>query len=112
MSATTADWIYVAALLWPLLCLAYLHAKGRIDLISCITVTKDGKTFVDGKKLSYVGTFAVMATGFAYLLLAGKLTEWYAGLFAGSFILGKFLGDREQRLQKAIDVPKVETPKL
>ena len=111
MSTTTAQWIYLATLIWPLLCLTYLHMKGRVDLLTTITTTKDSKTYVDPKKLAYMGIFFVMATGFAYLAMLDKLSEWYAGICVAAFVGGKWLGDREQRLQKALEVPKVELPK-
>lgn len=102
MSETTAAWIYIAVLVWPLACLSYLHARGKVNLLSSITTTKDGQEYVDGKKLAYVGAFAVMATAFAYLAVTDRFTEWYAGLFGALFVGGKYLGDREQRLQKEI----------
>jgi hypothetical protein len=110
MSKDTASIVYLLVLLWPLICLTWLHAKGRIDLLTSITTTKEDKTFVDGKKLAYVGTFAVMATGFAYLAQTEKLTEWYAGLMVGAFVAGKWLGDREQRLNKAAEAAKPPSP--
>ena len=103
MSATVAAWIYIGTLLWPLVCLTYLHAKGKVDLLTSITTTKDGKTYVDPKKLTYVGAFAVAATAFAYLAVTDRFTEWYVGLFLAAFVTGKILGDREQRLSKAAE---------
>lgn len=106
MSEKIAAWIYVSALIWPLLCLTYLHARGRIDLLSSVTTTKDGKEYVDGKKLAYIGAFAAMTIAFAYLAVTDRFSEWYVMVYATAFVGGKWLGDREQRLQKAIDVQK------
>lgn len=103
MKGSTAAWVYIVTLIWPLVCLTYWHVRGRIDLFSAITTTKGDKTFVDGKKLAFVGAFAVGATAFAYLAVTDRFTEWYASLFFLFCAGGKYLGDREQRLQKAID---------
>lgn len=106
MNEHAASWIYIVTLLWPLVCLTYWHAKGRIDLLTAITTTKDGNTYVDGKKLAYVGAFAVMAIAFAYLAVTDRFTEWYAMLFAAYAAGGKIMGDREQRLSKASETKK------
>lgn len=103
MNETAAAWIYIVTLLWPLVCLTWLHVNGRIDLLTSITTSKDGKTYVDPKKLTYVGAFAVAATAFAYLAVTDRFTEWYVGLFLAAFVTGKILGDREQRLSKAAE---------
>lgn len=101
MNAELAAWIYVGALCWPLACLSYWHATGKIDLLTTITTTKDARTFVDGKKLAYIGAFAASTIAFAYLAVTERFTEWYAMLYLSAFVAGKWLGDREQRLQKA-----------
>jgi len=106
MNEDLAAWIYLATLLWPLACLTWLHVKGKVDLMSSITISKDGKTYVDGKKLAYVGAFAVAATAFAYLAVTDRFTEWYASLFLAAFVGGKWLGDREQRLSKQAEQAK------
>lgn len=110
MNEKVAAVIYVVVLFWPLACLTYLHAKGRIDLLTSITATKDGRTYVDGKRLAYVGAFAASTIAFAYLAVTDRFTEWFVGLYLSAFVAGKWLGDREQRLQKANEVPK-PTPK-
>lgn len=96
------DWtkvIYVLVLLWMVACLGWGHHSGKINLWDCITTTaKSGKTFTDPKKLAYTGAFAVMAVGFAYQVIADKLTEWFCFIFVSAFVVGKWLGDREQRL--------------
>ncbi len=101
ISDRAASIIYLLVLIWPLLCLTYLHWRGKVNLISAILTTKDGKEIVDNRKLCYIGTFAVMATAFAYLALTDRFTEWYALIFVGTFVTGKALGDREQRLNRA-----------
>lgn len=103
MSEKVAAWIYIFTLLWPLLCLTYLHAKGKIDLLSSITISKDDKTYVDGKKLAYVGAFAAATIAFAYLAVTDRFSEWYVSAYLLAFVGGKWLGDREQRLSKAAE---------
>ena len=101
MNEELAAAIYIFALVWPLVCLSYYHFKGKIDLLTAITTMKDGKTYIDAKKLAYVGTFAVGSIAFAYLAITDRFTEWYAMLFFGAFVFGKIAGDREQRLNRA-----------
>lgn len=98
-AAAFAPWLYMFVLLWVCLCLGAGHHRGKINLWDTITTTKSGRTFTDAKKLAYIGSFVVMATGFAYLAMVDKLTEWYAMIFVAAWVTGKFLGDREQRLQ-------------
>lgn len=110
MSAETAVplWtqiVYVGVLVWVCICLAIGHLGKKIDLWSAITTSKkldDGtvKTIVDPKKLAYIGAFVIMAVTFAYWGLINRLSEWYATIFVAAFVLGKWLGDREQRLQQ------------
>lgn len=97
-AANIAPWVYLLVLLWVIFCLAHGHRAGRIDLWTLITTTKNEKTYVDGKKFAYIGAFVIMAITFAYWGMIDKLTEWYAALFVGAFVVGKWLGDREQRL--------------
>lgn len=99
-----APWLYMLAMVWLCVCLYFGHRSGKINLWDCVTTTKGDKTFTDSKKLAYIGTFVVMAIGFAFLALTDRLTEWYATIFVAAFITGKFLGDREQRLHKEIEV--------
>jgi hypothetical protein len=100
--STYAQWIYVAVFLWCCICLLVGHRAGKINLWDCITTTKDSRTFTDAKKLAYIGAFVVMSVTFAYWGMVDRLTEWYALLYVGAWVTGKFLGDREQRLQQEI----------
>lgn len=98
-AAEIAPWLYMGVLLWVCCCLGYGHHNKLIDLWTLITTTKGDKTYVDGKKLAYVGSFVVMSITFAYWGLIDKLTEWYAALYVAAWVAGKWLGDREQRLK-------------
>jgi hypothetical protein len=61
--------------------------KEGFDLSTCIVETATGK--VSPEKVGYMTALAMMSWGFAALVLQGKLTEWYAGLFAGIFVMGR-----------------------
>lgn len=41
------------------------------------------------EKVGYMTVLALMSWGFVTLILRDKLSEWYAGLFAGVFVLGR-----------------------
>lgn len=107
MTETVAPWIYMIVLLWCIFCLGYGHHRRKINLWDCVTttkvdqLTKEAKTFTDPKKLAYIGAFVVMSVTFAYWGLIDRLSEWYALLYATTWVAGKALGDREQRLQAA-----------
>lgn len=101
-----APWIFILVLLWCCVCLGYGHRAGKINLWDLITTSKrlvdgaESRSFTDPKKLAYVGAFVVMTVGYAYLCLLDRLSEWYAVAYVGAFVLGKWLGDREQRLSQ------------
>lgn len=100
---TPAQLLYVAVLIWCCCCLGYGHHTKKIDLWSLITTTKDEHEYTDAKKLAYIGAFVVSTVTLAYWGIVGDLnTEYiaYATLYFATWLGGKFLGDREQRLQK------------
>lgn len=99
---TAAKIIYVLVLLWLVGCIWRGHRDKHINLWHCITITaKDGKTYTDPKKVAYIGAFVVMAVAFAYLAVVDQLTDWFCATFVSAFVLGKWLGDREQRLSSS-----------
>lgn len=106
MIAHLAPWVYIGTLVLCVICLGVGHRTKAINLWDCVTTTKGGQVFTDPKKLAYIGAFVLMGTAFAYLALLDRLTEWYAGAFVSAFVIGKWLGDREQRLNRAIEVQK------
>lgn len=104
---TGAKLIFVIALVWPLVCLWIGHRASKVNLWDCVTIkAKDGAVYTDPKKVTYMGGFVVMATAFAYFTVVDQLTDWYAAIFVSAFIIGKWLGDREQRLGRSADAPK------
>jgi hypothetical protein len=106
---TTAQLIYVGVLLWCCCCLGYGHHTHAINLWTLITTTKNEKEFADAKKLAYIGAFVVSTVTLAYWGVVGKelSPEYiaYATLYFGTWLGGKYLGDREQRLQRQISDP-------
>lgn len=99
-----ADWLYLAVLMTAVLCLWRGHRTERIDLWDTIRTKKGDATYTDPRKLFEVGAFVVMSCGFSYMVIQGKLTEWYAGIYVAAFVTARYLRDREQRLNKALDV--------
>ena len=98
-----ADAIYVLALIVVVHCLWRGQRQRHINLWDIVTSTdRQGLTLTDGRKLFEVGVFVVMTVGFSYLLLIGKMSEFYAGIYVGSFIGARALRDREQRLNKQL----------
>jgi len=103
-----ADWLYLALLLTAILCLWRGQRAGVIDLWDTVRTTKKGqdgqyRTYTDGRKLFEVGAFVVMTCGFSYLVIQGKLTEFYAVIYVSAFVTARSLRDREQRLNRALD---------
>lgn len=99
--------VYVITLLLAALCLARGHRQGRIDLWHLITATdRTGVTRTDGRKLFETGAFFVMTVTFYFLTVTGKLTEWYAFIYAGAWVTARGLRDWAQlRQQQAQDKP-------
>ena len=105
-----ADYIYILTLLIVILCLYRGHRGGDINLWDCVrTTTKDGKLITDARKLWEAGAFVVMTVGFAYLVVQGRLTEFYAGIYVAAFVAARSLRDREQRLNRVLDKMPVPT---
>ena len=44
-----------------------------------------------------------MTIGFSYLVVQGKLTEFYAAIYVGAFVTARIFRDREQRLNRKIE---------
>lgn len=62
------------------------HKEG-FDLSQCIVDSATGK--VSPEKIGYMTVLALMSWGFVALTLKGLMTEWYAGLYAGIFVMGR-----------------------
>lgn len=100
-----ADYIYFAAILMVTFCLWRGHRTGQINLWDAVTTTaRDGRVRTDARKLYEAGAFVVMTIAFSYLVVQDKLSEGYAAIYVGAFVTAKFLRDREQRLNRQIDV--------
>lgn len=107
-----ADWLFLLMLLIAVLCLYRGHRNRDVDLWDVIRATgKEGKVYTDPRKLFEAGAFVVSTVGFAHMTIQGKLTEWYVMTYLGAFVTAKFLRDREQRLNRALELnaaPKEE----
>jgi hypothetical protein len=105
MIATAAPWIYVATLVALVACLYRGHRAGRVNLWELVTARdRAGRDRTDGRKLFETGAFLVMTTAFAYWALVDRLTEWYAGIYVGAFVVARMARDREQRLNRALEL--------
>lgn len=103
----TAQIIYVTVMFWLCICLGFGHRKGKINLWELVTATdKQGNHRTDSRKLFETGAFLVMTIGFAFLVVVGKLTEFYALIYVGTFVAARSMRDREQRLNRIIDNTK------
>ena len=100
-----ADYIYVLTLLIVVLCMYRGQRDGKINLWELVTATdKQGFTRTDSRKMYECGVFVVMTVAFAYLVVQDKLTEFYAAIYVSAFIAARSLRDREQRLNRALDL--------
>jgi len=105
-----ADAIYVATLLIVVVCLWRMHRDGHIRLWDLVTATdKQGFIRTDARKMFEAGAFVVMTVGFSYLLLVNKMTEFYAVIYVGAFVSARYLRDREQRLNRQIEMKEGKT---
>lgn len=97
--------VYVCALLVLVACLYRGHRAGKIDLWELVTATdKSGRTRTDSRKLFECGAFLVMSIAFSYLAMLDKLSEAYLFIYAGSWVTARIMRDREQRLNRKIDL--------
>lgn len=104
-----ADAIYVFTLAMVIICLYKGQRQASINLWDMVTSTdRQGAVRTDGRKFFEVGVFVVMTVGFSYLLLIGKMSEFYAVIYVGSFIGARALRDREQRLNKQLGLTEGE----
>ncbi len=100
-----ADAIYMVTLLVVIACLWRGQRDGLINLWDLVTSTdKASKVRTDARKMFEAGTFVVMTVGFSYLLLIGKMTEFYAAIYVGAFVTARIFRDREQRLNKLMEM--------
>lgn len=99
-----ADWLFLTMLTVAVLCLYRGHRNHDVDLWDVIRTGKGGKSYTDPRKLYEAGAFVVMTVGFAHMTIQGKLTEAYAGIYVGAWVAARYLRDREQRLNKALDL--------
>lgn len=99
-----AQHVYIGTLLWVAVCLGYGHRTGKVNLWDCVRSTdRHGVERTDPRKLFEAGAFVVMTLGFAFLVLADKLTEVYAALYVGAWVAARSLRDREQRLNRMLE---------
>lgn len=99
-----ADWLYLLVLMTAVLCLWRGHRTARIDLWDTVRTRKGEVTYTDPRKLFEVGAFVVMSCGFSYMVIQGKLTEFYAGIYVTAFVTARALRDREQRLNRQLEL--------
>ena len=96
-----ADWLYFGALTWALICIFIGQRTGKLNVWDMVTATDaNGVVHTDGRKFQELGAFVVMTVGFSHLVVTGKITEWYAGIYVSAFVTARWLRDREQRLNR------------
>lgn len=80
--------VYVFALIWCCACLYHGHRTGKINLWDTVTSTdRTGAVRTDAKRLYLAGAFVVMTATLALLAVISKLSEWYAFLYVGAFVV-------------------------
>jgi len=63
------------------------RGKDGFDLSQCIVDSVTQR--ISPEKVAYMTVLAMMTWGFAALVLQGKLTEWFATVYSGVFVLGR-----------------------
>jgi len=85
-------------LLMASLVAAHFNKNTNFDLWSLVLDDTTGK--VSSYKFAFITVLVTMTYGFIVLLNEGKMTEGYAGLYAGTFIAGRIWGkDRNPNTQ-------------
>lgn len=101
------DAMYVAALLVVVLVLVVGHLRHKINLWELVTATdKTGVLRTDSRKMFECGAFVVMTVAFSYLVIVGKMTEFYATIYVAAFVAARTLRDLAQLKDKALEMTK------
>ena len=96
--------VYILTLLLAAFCVARGHRQGHLNLWDLVTSTdRAGKVRTDGRKLFEVGAFFVMTVTFYWLTVTGKMSEWYALIYAASWVTARTLRDFAQIKQQKGD---------
>lgn len=95
--------VYILTLLLAALCLARGHRQKHINLWDLVTATdRAGHRRTDGRKLFEVGAFFVMTITFYFLTVTGKMSEWYALIYAAAWVTARTFRDLVQLKQQQI----------
>lgn len=87
--------IFVGVTIWNI-----HRSPDKPDLLDLITSTdKSGNVRFDARKCWEAGAFAVSTWGFVFIIVAGKMTEWYFTGYMATWVAARFLRDREKRLE-------------
>lgn len=104
-----ADFMFALGVAAMFAVLWFLHIRGKINLIECITATdRTGVVRTDARKMIEFCTWYILSLGFVYIVVNDKLTEWYVMAYIGGATITRYLRDREQRLAPA--PAKVDNP--
>lgn len=79
------------ALIIGLAVLVYAHLSDDPFDLRYLVVDEISKK-LSSYKFAFLVCLIVMSYGFVVLLNQGKMTEWYAGLYAGTFVAGRIFG--------------------
>lgn len=75
------------------------HSKDGFDLSQCIVDSTTGR--ISPEKVGYMTALAIMTWAFVALVMHDKMTEWYATVYAGLFVMGR-LGSQYLTTKKDI----------
>lgn len=108
-SQWVAQWLYLIAWITIGILVARAQSQRKIDLWDAIRTTdKQGNIRIDPRKTFEAGVFLAMLLGFIYMVFQGVIatTEGlaYTTIFVGAFVTARALRDREQRLNRALDL--------
>lgn len=108
-SQWVAQWLYLIAWITIGILVARAQSQRKIDLWDTIRTTdKQGNIRIDPRKTFEAGVFLAMLLGFIYMVFQGVIatTEGlaYTTIFVGAFVTARALRDREQRLNRALDL--------
>ena len=115
---TPQDVMYVILLVLAVSCIRWLwkqndNCNSTINLADLVTI--NGR--LNERKVSRFGAWIVSTWGFVYLIVTGKLTEWYfvgyMTAWVANALIGKALKDpngEEEPLAKPPVIPPIQKP--
>ena len=91
------------------LVLMHFNPKSPLNLMDLVSVMVDGVRRLDEKKFTRFGAWVVSTWGFTYMVVEGKLTEWYymgyMSVWVMNVLVDKFVSAKTTPPAAPVDKP-------